>query len=225
MHSLPLKLSFLLWLTLGFLISSQAAYVTDQLTAGIYARPDADQKALRVIKSATPLEIIKQHDKQHDSWAEVRLPDNSTGWIKKQFLQDDKPASMRLLEAQARINELEQQLTTLRQESHAAASSANPPAASEHSGAGVSPVGSLANREAALQRQIDTMQSAVQQAQQILGSVANTAAAPPSSSFWGREDETLSNLALTIGIAFLLWFLLHWYRSRKAARRFGRWSL
>lgn len=97
----------ILWTVLTLLAgTAQAAHITDKLLAGLYAKPDASGKPLQLLATGTPLEEIKQ---QGDV-TPVRLFDGTRGWVQSEYLTNEKPARVQLLERQAETGEIKQQL-------------------------------------------------------------------------------------------------------------------
>ena len=74
-----------------------AAYITDKLVAGIYAKPEASSVPLELLPSGTPVELLKTEG----TFTQVRLPSRSEGWVESHFISDEKPAQVMLLELQA----------------------------------------------------------------------------------------------------------------------------
>lgn len=101
---------FVLWaLLLGLLsFTVQAAYVTDQLLAGLYDRPDAGGEPRLLLKSGTPLEVISTDG----GFSRVRLADGSEGWLEASYLTEERPARHRVLMLQARVSDLERAAET-----------------------------------------------------------------------------------------------------------------
>lgn len=104
--------SFLMLLTLPMLPLS-AAHITDKLLAGLYPSPSTEGQPLRVLPSGTPLDVIEKSE----IFTKVRLGDNSEGWIENQFITDEKPARVMLLELQVKNNQLQQQVRKLEKQS------------------------------------------------------------------------------------------------------------
>ena len=81
----------------------QAAHITDKLAAGVYEQPDDSTAPLKAVPSGTPLEVIQRKGE----FIQVRLPDGDEGWVKAEYVTDQKPARVMLLEAQAKAREAE----------------------------------------------------------------------------------------------------------------------
>ncbi len=96
-----------LWAALTLVAgAAHAAHITDKLLAGLYPKPEASGKPLQLLVTGTPVEEIKQKG----SFTEVRLSDGTRGWIQTEYLTEEKPASVKLLELQAETGEIKQQL-------------------------------------------------------------------------------------------------------------------
>lgn len=87
-------------------VAGQAAHITDRLLAGLYAEPSTEQKPLKLLPSGTPVEVLERKP----GFQRVRLGDGAEGWVEVDYVTEEKPAKAMLLEAQARIAELEAQL-------------------------------------------------------------------------------------------------------------------
>ena len=81
---------------------AESAYVTDVLRLGLYQAEDATGRPFRTLVSGTRVEILERRT----FYARVRTPDGEVGWVKSNFLQDEKPAALRAGEYETRISEL-----------------------------------------------------------------------------------------------------------------------
>ena len=81
---------------------AESAYVTDVLRLGLYQAEDATGRPFRTLVSGTQVEILERRT----FYARVRTPDGEVGWVKSNFLQDEKPAALRATEYETRISEL-----------------------------------------------------------------------------------------------------------------------
>lgn len=93
--------------------SAGAAHITDKLVVGVYAEPNSDGEPLRLISSGTPLEVLGQKAE----FSEVRLADETRGWVEKQYITEEKPANAMLLETQAKLRQMGLELAALRAKS------------------------------------------------------------------------------------------------------------
>ncbi|MGD2083400.1 MAG: TIGR04211 family SH3 domain-containing protein [Chromatiales bacterium] len=87
------------------------AHITDRLLAGLYAEPDAGGEPLRLLETGTPVEALGREG----GFTRVRLGDDSTGWVQTEYLTDEKPARVRLLELQAQTGETKRRLAAAEQ--------------------------------------------------------------------------------------------------------------
>ena len=72
------------------LAAAETAYVTDNLRLGLHNAEDTSDRAFRILESGQPMEILIRGG----SYANVRLPDGTEGWVKTAYLVDDKPAKL-----------------------------------------------------------------------------------------------------------------------------------
>jgi hypothetical protein len=85
------------------------AHVTDKMAVGLYASPK-DESPQRVLISGEPLEIVDRSG----PLCRVTLGDGDTGWLECRYVTDEKPARVMLVEAQARIGSLWQEIEGLK---------------------------------------------------------------------------------------------------------------
>ncbi|MCG6967948.1 MAG: SH3 domain-containing protein [Chromatiaceae bacterium] len=98
-----------------------AAHITDKLVVGMYAGPKAEGAPLNLLSSGTPVEVLKRAD----GFAEVRLADDSTGWVEATYVTEEKPAMAMLLETQARLRQMGIELAGLREKQSAGGAAAD----------------------------------------------------------------------------------------------------
>lgn len=72
------------------LAAADTAYVTDNLRLGLHNAEDTSDRAFRILESGQPMEILIRAG----SYANVRLPDGTEGWVKTAYLVADKPAKL-----------------------------------------------------------------------------------------------------------------------------------
>jgi hypothetical protein len=186
------------------------AYVTDQVVAGVYAQASQQQAAIRALTSGTPLFVL---ERQQD-WVKVRLPDNSSGWIRKQFVTDEKPARLLLVEAQARTGELQRELRQLRER---AADCAPSDAAGGIDGlplTGAMP----ACWDQQARDQLQRTYRAVRQVRDRLGELLPQEVPSEEAGAGWLRDMLVAALAGLLGFA-LGFALVAW----RVLRRYGRW--
>jgi SH3 domain protein len=92
---------------LGFMgtAAAETAYVTDLLRLGISESPSA--KAFDSLVSGAELEVLERSG----NYARVRLDDGREGWVKSAYIVTEKPARLRLAEAEASLTSLRRQLS------------------------------------------------------------------------------------------------------------------
>lgn len=134
-----------IWLCVS--AGSHAAYITDQLVAGLHPGPELSESPIEALPSGTTLQLLEEQP----GWARVQLLDGREGWVERRFLTEDKPAKVQLLEIQSQQRTLQSELALsqkqlleaqqrLAQLSPAAADSAGgPDRAMEHQPAGGNP--------------------------------------------------------------------------------------
>jgi len=88
-------------------VAAQTVYVTDQLQIGLHADKVADSPIVKTIPTGTPLEVIKIEERM----TFVREPGGTSGWADNTYLIKDEPASNRLPQTQARMEQLEGSLS------------------------------------------------------------------------------------------------------------------
>jgi SH3 domain protein len=94
-----IKLKFLLCAVLLVmvnppLLAAKTFYVTDKVLLGIYKEKSQESELIKVLPTATPLEILKRED----NLARVRTPDGVEGWVDAAYLITEKPAQLTVLE-------------------------------------------------------------------------------------------------------------------------------
>ena len=96
----------------AFLISllgmTHAAYVTDQLAAGLYSDKALTGDPIKVVMTGQPLEVLSREGKG----VQVRLTDKTEGWIDEAYVSDKKPSKVKLLEVQAELRQLKNSTTS-----------------------------------------------------------------------------------------------------------------
>ncbi|MEW7976493.1 MAG: TIGR04211 family SH3 domain-containing protein [Candidatus Sedimenticola endophacoides] len=103
-------------LTLALLLlwafAAQAERITDQIEAELHAQPAAEGEPLKLLPTGTPMEVLESRD----GFSRVRLGDDTEGWVESRLLTNDKLARMRLLELQAEMAQMENELNSARTE-------------------------------------------------------------------------------------------------------------
>jgi SH3 domain protein len=85
---------------------AETAYVTDMLRLGIHQAADASDAAFANLMSGEAVEV----QKRAGAYARVKMQDGREGWVKSAFLVAEKPARLRLQEAEAATASLQEQL-------------------------------------------------------------------------------------------------------------------
>jgi SH3 domain protein len=108
------KLVFALVATLAAMpVAAATMYISDQFTVPLRRGPSTSHRILHAgLPSGMALEIIGQD--QAAGFTEVRTPNGTQGWIETQYLTADPIARERLQIANRRIQTLETELKTVR---------------------------------------------------------------------------------------------------------------
>lgn len=88
-----------------------AAHITDKLVVGLYPAPAAEGTPIQLLSSGTPLEVLSRRS----GFAEVRLADDTRGWVEAAYVTEEKPAKAVLLETQARLRQMGMEMAALRE--------------------------------------------------------------------------------------------------------------
>ena len=94
---------------LPYLAAAETAYVTDNLRLGLHQAADTSDRAFQTLDSGQELEIISRDQ----FYANVSLPDGTTGNVKVGYLVFDKPAKLIVAETQAEVERLTSKLEKL----------------------------------------------------------------------------------------------------------------
>lgn len=105
----------------------KAAHITDKLVVALYPAPNAEGQPLQLLSSGTPLEVLDRES----GFAQVRLGDDTTGWVEAGYVTEEKPARAMLLETQAKLRQMGLELAKLRGESTDEGGQGSAPAASD----------------------------------------------------------------------------------------------
>ena len=90
---------------------AETAYVTDNLRLGLHRSADTSDSAFRTLESGQELEILSRDR----NYAQVQLPDGVQGYLKAAYLVFEKPARLIVMETQAEIEKLAQELADTKQ--------------------------------------------------------------------------------------------------------------
>jgi hypothetical protein len=98
-----LSLTALLWALAGLpaMMSAAApAYVSDELTLGVYAEENNQGQRLATLHSGSSVETLAQSG----DFTQVRLNDGTTGWVKSAFLTTKEPAAVRIKQLEEELD-------------------------------------------------------------------------------------------------------------------------
>ena len=99
-------------LLIGFLaliplaVAAETVYITDNLRLGLHQASDTSDRAFRMLESGQQLEIISRDR----NYANVQLPDGTSGYVKAAYLVDEKPAKLIVAETAAERDALAAEL-------------------------------------------------------------------------------------------------------------------
>jgi SH3 domain protein len=96
---------------LPLMAAAETAYVTDNLRLGLHQAEDTSDRAFRFLDSGQPMEVLISGG----SYANVRLPDGTEGWVKSAYLVDEKPAKLIVAETIAERDALAVELDQAKQ--------------------------------------------------------------------------------------------------------------
>ena len=96
-------------LILPAVATAQTAYVTDNLRLGIHQAADTSDRAFRMLESGQEVEILSRNR----NYAQVRLPDGTTGHVKAAYLVEEKPAKLIVDEVRSENDALQDRLAEL----------------------------------------------------------------------------------------------------------------
>lgn len=101
-----MRYAFFTVFLLPLLALAETAYVTDNLRLGLHEAADTSDRAFRTLESGQELEVISRNQ----FYANVRLPDGTTGNVKVAYLVSDKPARLIVAETQAELDRVKGEL-------------------------------------------------------------------------------------------------------------------
>lgn len=91
------------------LTAAETAYVTDILRLGIHRAEDTSDRPFDNLVSGTELEVIERVP----NYAFVRTTDGQQGWVKSAYLVEEKPAQLRVAEAEGELERVRAELTAV----------------------------------------------------------------------------------------------------------------
>jgi SH3 domain protein len=175
--------------------AADTAYVTDNLRLGLHRAPDTSDRAFRYLDSGQAMEVLSRDR----NYANVRLPDNSEGWVKAAYLVEEKPAKLIVAEITAERDGLVAELEETRR------SFAAPAATIE-----------------ALKQDAEAAAATLAEANARIASLEDD-----NASFQGIKERyrgslPLSWVAAAIGVCLVAGFLLGiWWVDRRSRKRHG----
>jgi len=92
-------------------VAAETAYVTDTLQLGLHQAADTSDRPFRSLDSGQEMEVLSRTR----YYANVQLPDGTTGYVKAGFLVDAKPAKLIVAETQAEVDRLNAELEETKQ--------------------------------------------------------------------------------------------------------------
>ncbi|MFV2059715.1 MAG: TIGR04211 family SH3 domain-containing protein [Gammaproteobacteria bacterium] len=90
---------------------SQEKYVTDILRITLRTGPSNDNKIIKTLHSGAKLEVLEESD---TGYTMVRLEDQTEGWVRTQYLQDEPVARSLIVNATSDVQLLKQELDKLK---------------------------------------------------------------------------------------------------------------
>ena len=91
----------------SFAVTAETVYVIDHLAVGVHEEKVLNSAIIKVLPTGTTLEVLERDEEL----VRVRTDDGLEGWVDKNYVMQDKPAQLALLELEAKhvdaVNELE----------------------------------------------------------------------------------------------------------------------
>ncbi|MDJ0710310.1 MAG: TIGR04211 family SH3 domain-containing protein [Woeseiaceae bacterium] len=174
------------------LAAAETMYVTDNLRLGLHAAEDTSDRAFRILESGQPMEVLIRGG----SYANVRLPDGTEGWVKTAYLVDAKPAKLIVAETMEERDALATELEATK------AAFAEPAAAIER----------LETESTDLAARLETAQTEIATLQEANASIDTLKARYKGSLPLAWVGGAVA-VTLILGFLFGLWYTD--YRSRK----------
>ncbi len=180
---------------LPLLVAAETAYVTDTLQLGLHQAEDTSDRPFRNLDSGQEMEVLSRTR----FYANVQLPDGTTGYVKAGYLVSEKPAKLIVAETAAERDRVAQELEEMRRAFAA-------PAAT---------IDSLRQQAAELQARLDDSEAAA------------VGLGEENSSLRNRQSQFKHSMPLqwvigAIGACLIGGFLLGlWWVDRRSRRRHG----
>ena len=100
------KVLFLALLATAGLAHAETRYITDQLEATLRTGESVTHRITRMLQSGTPLEVLGTNSKT--GYSRVRTQDGKEGFILTRQLMEEAPPRERVIELEAKLQELQQ---------------------------------------------------------------------------------------------------------------------
>ena len=114
-------------------LHAESLYVIEQLVVGVSSTADAGSERVATLKSGDRVEVLERTgDEVH-----VRLGNGLEGWVRASYLSADEPLRVRLAQRDAEVARLNDEVSALRTQLHAAAAPAAAGAAGSNAGGSV----------------------------------------------------------------------------------------
>jgi len=188
-------------LILGVLMMSGVAaaapaYVTDQLRLGVHAAADTSDRPFTNISSGDKVEILEESR----YYARVTIPGGRQGWVKKNYLLEEKPAILVVAEVEKQRDKALAELATLK--SSLADREARVSAFEEE----------IAKREATAKAEVDELAALREERNDLMKRLDSYSFSVPGGLFF-------AGTAASVVAGFLLaWW---WFDRRSRARHGG----
>ena len=92
-------------------LAQSVVYVNDTLRVGIRAKPVSGAKTVSVVKTGESLEVLDSGNKKY---YKVKTPAGKIGWVSRTYVNDEKPAFMRLEIMKGELEVLNEQLESVK---------------------------------------------------------------------------------------------------------------
>lgn len=171
------------------------AYVTDQLRLGVHAAADTSDRPFTNVSSGDRVEILEESL----YYARVTIPDGRQGWVKKNYLLEEKPAVLMVVELEKSRDKALAELATLK--SSLADREARVSAFEQE----------IAEREAQAKGELDELASLREERLELMERLASYSFSVPGSLFF-------AGAAASVVVGFLLAW---WWFDRRSRSRHG----
>ena len=176
-------------------VMAETAFVTDNLRLGLHLAPDTSDRAFRFLDSGQEMEILTRDR----NYANVRLPDNTEGWVKAAYLVDDKPAKLIVAEITAERDALSAELEETKQSFAAPAATID-----------------------TLRSEASTLESQLASANERIADLEADNASIQGMKEQYRGSLPINWVAAAIGVCLVAGFLLGiWWVDRRSRQRHG----